>query len=97
MSIDAGRLAEAGARRETANPVRRAALPEPQDAVELSTRAQDIARFSAVAAASVERTELIDELKASIESGEYEIDHQAIAQALVDSDDELAAPLPPQR
>lgn len=82
--IDASRLAEARARREARRSAATADGKPVQDDVSLSSLAQQIARLNTVAATSAERTELVDELRALIRSGDYQIDPDSIAANLVD-------------
>ena len=82
--IDPSRLAEARARRDA----RRAAAPPATDGshdqVILSSLAQQVSRLNTAAAASAERTELVEELQALIRSGDYVVDPDAIAAKLLD-------------
>lgn len=82
--IDASRLMEARVRRDARRSVEAAAVEPAQDEVSLSALAQQIARLNTVAAASAQRTELIDELRALIKSGDYQVDPDAVAARLLD-------------
>lgn len=85
--IDPSRLAEARARREAARAQSSAAGAARRDAVELSDAAKQIIRISAAAAGSSDRTELVEELKARIAAGDYEVDVEALARELIDRDE----------
>lgn len=82
--IDPSRLTEARARRDA----RRAAAPPAagtsRDEVVLSSLAQQVSRLNTAAAASAERTELVEELRELIRSGDYLVEPDAIAAKLLD-------------
>ncbi len=82
--IDASRLTAARARRDARRAAAAPARAPAQDAVSLSALAKQITRLNTVAAASAERTELIDELRALIRSGDYDLDADATAAELLE-------------
>ncbi len=84
VPIDASRLVEARAAREAARAPSSAPGAVRHDAVELSDEAKQIIRFSTAASASSDRAELVAELKARIDTGEYDVDFEALATELID-------------
>ncbi len=82
--IDASRLAEARARRDARREAVAPAAEPAQDEVSLSALAQQISRLNTVAASSAERTELIDELRELIRSGDYQVDPEGVAAKLLE-------------
>ena len=82
--IDPSRLAEARARRDARRAAERSTPDPVQDEVVLSPLAKEISLLNTAAAASGERTELVEELRALIRSGDYLVDPDAIAAKLLD-------------